>query len=264
MLWKKSSSSSTSAERASTARTALLADHRPEAIRQRLAARHRHSYVGAAVLGGIDGCVTTFAVVAGTLGGGFSAKVLLVLGFANLFADGFSMAVSNYSGTKSDQAQVVQARRQEEAHIATIPEGEEEEIRQIFIQKGFADETLAQIVHTITQNRQLWVDTMLTDELGLQLEGPTPIRAGLVTFLAFLFVGLIPLLPFLLPGLTAHEAFLASAVATGLAFLSIGVARGVVLQQPILRAGLETVATGGAAAAIAYGVGAWLHSVFGV
>lgn len=242
----------------------LVAEHNPQAIERRLAAQRSHSYVGDAVLGGIDGCVTTFAVVAGSLGGGFSSTVLLVLGFANLVADGFSMAVSNYLGTKSTQAQVEQARREEERHIAWFPEGEREEIRQIFAQKGFSDETLDNIVATITVNRRLWVDTMLTEELGLPLEGPQALRAGGSTFVAFVLVGLIPLLPFLIPGLAMGQAFAASIAATLLAFASIGVARGVVLQQPILKTALETLLTGGTAALLAYAVGYWLKHAFGV
>ena len=58
-------------------------------------------YLPEFVYGGIDGSVTTFAVVAGVIGASLSSTVVLILGFANLFADGFSMAISNYLSTKS-------------------------------------------------------------------------------------------------------------------------------------------------------------------
>ncbi len=58
-------------------------------------------YLPEFVYGGIDGAITTFAIVAGSLGASLSTSVILILGFANLFADGFSMAVSNYLSTKS-------------------------------------------------------------------------------------------------------------------------------------------------------------------
>jgi VIT1/CCC1 family predicted Fe2+/Mn2+ transporter len=240
----------------------LEIDHLPESIRSRLEQR-RHSYLGDGVLGAIDGTVTTFAVVAGAMGAGFSGIVVIILGFANLLADGFSMAVSNYLGTKSQQQRVAQTRRWEERHIQEIPAGEREEIAQIFARKGFAGDVLERIVETITADRRLWVDTMLTEEHGLQLDGPSPVRAGLATFLAFLLVGLVPLVPFLLPGLDPSQRFVTSAVATGLAFLTVGVAKGMVLEQPLVRSGLETLLTGGIAAVLAYLVGSWLREAFG-
>lgn len=60
-------------------------------------------YLPEFVYGGIDGSITTFAVVAGAVGATFSSTILLILGFANLFADGFSMAVSNYLSNQSDR-----------------------------------------------------------------------------------------------------------------------------------------------------------------
>src|SRR3989344_4916615 len=58
-------------------------------------------YLPEFIYGGIDGTVTTFAVVAGSLGASLSTSILLILGFANLIADGFSMAVANYLSVKS-------------------------------------------------------------------------------------------------------------------------------------------------------------------
>lgn len=232
-------------------------------MRRRLSERRRQSYLGDAVLGGIDGCVTTFAVVAGAVGGGFSGLVVIILGFANLFADGFSMAVSNYQGTKSEREQVEEARRSEERHIEEIPTGEREEIRQIFASKGFEGETLENIVEVITNDRRLWVDTMLTEELGLEVEGPNPLRAALATFVSFLIVGFIPLAPFIVPNLSQETSFLASSIGAACAFFGVGTAKGLVLGRSAFRAGLETLLTGGGAALLAYVVGAWLRQAFG-
>ena len=243
--------------------TDLELDHRPETIRSRLDRQRKHSYLGDGILGAIDGTVTTFAVVAGAMGAGFSSVVVIVLGFANLLADGFSMAVSNYLGTKSQRQQVAQTRRWEERHIEQVPAGEREEIAQIFARKGFTGDVLDRIVETITADRRLWVDTMLTEEHGLQIHGPSPVRAGLATFMSFLLIGLIPLVPFLLPGLSPDQRFLASSIATGLSFLSVGVAKGAVLEQGLARSGLETLLTGGIAALLAYLVGGWLRQTFG-
>jgi vacuolar iron transporter family protein len=240
-------------------RTRHMADHRPEAIRARLSREPQRSYLADAVLGAIDGCVTTFAVVAGATGAGFPAIVIVVLGIANLVADGFSMAVSNYQATKTERDNLERARRAEHEHIRMFPEGEREEIRQIFERKGFGGETLEHIVSVITRDRGVWVDTMLKEELGLQTNGADPMRAGIATFIAFAAVGLIPLLPFLLPVGPVLDRFVMSLAMTGVAFLGIGTARGLILGIPALRAGSETLVMGGAAAALAFVVASALQ-----
>lgn len=243
--------------------SALRDAHHPSAIESRLDEAQKHSYLGDAVLGGIDGCVTTFAVVTGAIGGGFSTPVVVILGFANLIADGFSMAVSNYQSTLSRREFLEKARLEEEHHIERIPEGEREEIRQIFMRKGFEDDVLERIVDIITSDRELWVNTMLTEEHGLQLETPSAFKAAFSTFAAFLLVGMFPLLPFLATTMSSGSTFLASCMAAGAAFFAVGAVKGHLLNKAIVKSGLSTLLTGGAAASIAYFVGAWLRSMFG-
>lgn len=108
----------------STENERLLSEHQPNAVRARLAGPVKASTLPDAVLGGIDGCVTTFAVVSGAFGAGFSPQVALVLGFANLIADGFSMAVSNYEAGQAQLNQIKFAERTEREHIRAVPEGE--------------------------------------------------------------------------------------------------------------------------------------------
>ena len=216
------------------------------------------------MLGGIDGCVTTFAVVAGAVGAQFPSPVIIVLGFANLVADGFSMAASNYLGVKSEREQVDEARTEEHRHIQEVPEGEREEVRQIFMRKGFRGETLDHIVDVITRDPELWVNTMITEELGLPIEGPPPFRAALATFTAFVLVGFVPLIPFLLPGLRSANRFPVSAAATALAFSCVGIMKGWALHRSVFFSSLETLGIGGAAAVLAYLTGTLLRRVFGV
>jgi VIT1/CCC1 family predicted Fe2+/Mn2+ transporter len=240
----------------------LVHDHEPEAIRRRLAARPAHSHLGDAVLGAIDGCVTTFAVVSGASGGGFSRAVIIVLGVANLVADGLSMAVGNYQAASTRRQAVHTARRTEEHHVEEVPEGEREEIRQIFAAKGFSGATLEKVVDVITADRTVWIDTMLKEEVGLHPSTAPPFTAALVTFCAFVVVGGIPLLPFLFRG-QLLDAFYASALITALTFFAIGSARGRMLGSPAVRSGIGTLVSGGAAAAAAYLIAAGLRRAFG-
>ena len=182
-----------------------------------------------------------------------------MLGFANIAADGFSMAVSNYLKARDDRQVVERFRKMEEMHIQEIPDGEREEIRQIFARKGFKGPVLDEAVNVITQDHQQWVDTMLTEEWGLRLESPSPIRAALTTFVAFVLAGIVPLIPlFWAAWLVGSQMFFASAVLTAFTFFSIGLIRGRLADRRPLIAGIETLAIGGSAAVLAYIVGVWL------
>ena len=178
-------------------RIRLEADHTREAIAARLAAGYRHSYLRDLVLGAIDGCVTTFAVVSGVAGAGLPTSGILGLGMANRLADGFSMAVSNFQGIRAEQQMRERARRTEERQLDEVPEGEREEIRQIFARKRLVGDDLEQLVRIVTSDRRLWVDTMLEQELRLSLVGPAAWKTGAATFGAFIVVGLVPLFIFL-------------------------------------------------------------------
>jgi VIT1/CCC1 family predicted Fe2+/Mn2+ transporter len=238
----------------------LQREHTEDAIARRLAAAKRHSYLGDFVLGAVDGAVTTFAIVAGAAGAGLSSGVALVLGVANVLADGVSMAAGNFLRARADQQLLQRFRRMEEWHIEHIPEGEREEIRQIFRGKGFDGEMLERVVQVITDDRQQWVNTMLTEEWGLQLQPPSPWRAALMTFTAFVIAGMVPLLPLLiLLNRRAGESFLISTFLTGITFFVIGLVRGRVVDRRPLAAALETLFIGGSAAAIAYVVGKLLQ-----
>ncbi len=244
----------------------LAATHTPESIRQRLQAQSKHSYLRDFVYGAIDGTVTTFAVVSGVAGAGLSTSVILILGVANLVGDGFSMAASNYLGTKTEEELRRKARRIEEQHIAQYPEGEREEIRQIFACKGFEDEQLEHVVDVITADHRRWVDTMLVEELGLPLEGPSATKAAVTTLIAFVLVGFIPLAAFIYdfvaPTRLSHP-YLVSTVLTGVAFFLVGTAKSWFVDESWLRAGVETLLIGSGAAGLAYGVGLFLGNVVG-
>ncbi|MEX2187619.1 MAG: VIT1/CCC1 transporter family protein [Pirellulales bacterium] len=249
-------------EKHSETREILAAEHTSPAIANRLAAASGHSHLRDFVLGAIDGVVTTFAVVAGVAGAEYPASVAIVLGMANLVADGFSMAVSNYVGTTGEHQVLDEVRRSERAHIRTIPDGEREEIRQIYANKGFDGELLEQVVDVITADEGRWVDTMVTEEFGLQLEMPSPMRAAMSTFAAFVLAGFLPLLPYCLPWKPENQTlFAVSAMLTAATFFLIGFAKGHVVQRSKWLSGVETLLIGGAAAALAYGVGVTLHAI---
>lgn len=243
----------------------LFSEHLPEAIEERLKESTHTETLSDAVLGGIDGCVTTFAVVSGAVGAGFDPAVALILGCANLLADGFSMAISNYESIQTQHAFREGVTRTEEEHIDRVPEGEREEVRQIFRQKGFSGETLETIVDTITQNQRLWVETMLMEEHGIQKNGPSAWKSAATTFVAFLVVGMVPLIPFLFTSMELAQQFVMSSILAGIMFFAIGLLKSVVFsRRHAIRSGLSTLLTGSAAASLAFLTGYLLRQAFGI
>ncbi|WP_109466381.1 VIT1/CCC1 transporter family protein [Albibacillus kandeliae] len=226
--------------------------HSPEEIAARIDAPPGRGILRDLVYGAIDGSVTTFAIVAGVAGAGLSPFVIVALGFANVLADGFSMAASNYSGTKADQDNLRRIRAIETRHIAKYPEGERAEVLAILERKGLSGTVLEEATDEITSNRDNWVDLMIEGEYGLGGVDPHPMRAALATFGAFLVAGMVPLVPFIasLPG-----PFTISAWMTGCSFFAIGALKSIWSLSPWWRSGLETLGIGGAAASIAYLVG---------
>jgi VIT1/CCC1 family predicted Fe2+/Mn2+ transporter len=242
----------------------LEAEHTIQAVAARLGRGPEHSYLRDFVYGATDGAVTTFAVVAGVFGADLATRVVLILGIGNLLADGFSMAVSNYLGTRAEQEQHQLARRREEAHVRMIPEGEREELRQIFAAKGFTGVELERVVEVITADPKQWVDVMMREEVGIAAEEISAPRAALYTFLAFLVIGALPLIAYVyeaaFPG-QIEEPFYWSAVMTGVAFFIIGAIKGRVVEQLWLKSALETLAIGSTAALLAFLAGVTLKDL---
>jgi len=227
-------------------------EHSPDAIRRRLEGGPTHNYLRDWIYGGIDGAVTTLAIVSGVAGAQLSKWIILALGFANLFADGFSMAASNYLGTKAEHDDLRRLQKIESRHIDLAPEGEREEVRQIFQRKGFVGEELERMVELITADRERWIQTMLTEEYGLPGAVRSSWIAALSTFAAFLVCGLVPVLPFLFD---TEYALTLSFVFTGIVFIAIGSIKSRWSTSSWWRSGLTTLLVGAIAAALAYAVG---------
>jgi vacuolar iron transporter family protein len=231
--------------------------HTEKAIHDRLAAGHRGNYLRDWIYGGIDGAVTTFAIVAGVIGADLSPSVILILGLANVVADGFAMAAGNYSGTKAERDEYERVLSIERKHIALEPEGEREEIRQIFATKGFAGENLERVVDVITSDPTRWIKTMATEEYGLAPTQRSPLLAALNTFAAFILCGCVPLVTYLSAGSLG-----ACVVGTGATFFGVGAIKSRWSPAGWLRSGAETFLIGMGAAGLAFVIGFALRAYF--
>lgn len=233
-------------------------EHSAEAIHERLLAGPTHNYLRDWIYGGIDGSVTTFAIVSGVVGAQLSPWIILILGFANLFADGFSMAASNFLGTKAELDDWHRLEAIENRHIDLAPEGEREEVRQIFQLKGFEGEDLQRMVDLVTSDRKRWVHTMLTEEYGLPREVRSPWIAAISTFTAFVVCGLVPLLPYVLG---VPQSLGVSMIMTAIIFFAIGSAKSKWSTTSWWQSGLTTFLVGAIAASLAYATGLLLRTL---
>lgn len=220
-------------------------------------------YLGQFVYGGIDGSVTTFAVVAGASGAHLDSAIILILGFANLIADGFSMSVGSYLSSKSERQNYQKHKQVEYWEVAHTPEMERDEIREIYAAKGFEGELLEQVVNTITADKDRWVEVMMKEELEMAEETKSPLAMGFTTFISFQVWGLVPLIiyvyDFLFP--STLNLFGVSSSLTALCFIGIGSLKSLVTNTSLLKGILETLLLGGAAAMLSYWVGRLLEQL---
>lgn len=215
------------------------------------------AYLGEFVYGGIDGCVTTFAVVAGAVGADLGSSVIIILGFANLFADGFAMSIGAYLSTKSEKDNYQKHKQVEYWEVEHLPEVEKAEIREIYQAKGFEGRLLDEVVDVIIADKDRWVDVMMKEELEMVEEQKSPIVMGTVTYVSFILIGLIPLLIYVWDYFSpvTGSLFVWSSVFTGLGFIIIGTLKTYVTQTNVWRGVLETLVLGAIAALVAYYVG---------
>lgn len=223
-----------------------------------------NKYLPEFIYGGMDGSVTTFAVVAGATGANFNPNVIIILGLANLLADGLSMSIGSYLSSKAEVNNYQKQKKQEYWSIENMPEEETDEIRKIYQEKGFKGEMLDEIVKVITSSKALWVEEMMKDELKMLESSKTPINKALATYFSFIAVGLIPLLVYFvdlfLPD-TEFPLFLISSVLTFCAFIFIGYLKAYLNHLSKIKGVAETLFLGGIAAFVSYMAGTVLESL---
>lgn len=221
-------------------------------------------YIGEIVYGANDGIITTFAVVSGAAGAMLSSGVIIILGLANLIADGISMGMSNYLALKSRQDFERGERATEEMEVEKFPEREREEVRAVFRKWGMDSRQAHEATEVIARDKKRWIDFMMIEELGIIEENVNNIgKRGLITSFSFFIAGALPLVPYIF-GVSAVYQFPVSIIATAIALFLVGAARTYVTKIHWLKSGLQMLAVGGLASIAAYAVGAIIKSVFGL
>ena len=143
-------------------------------------------YLKASIFGGLDGILTSFAIVAGATGGNMPPSAVLILGFSNIFADALSMGVGEFLSSKAHNEWVLSERRREVWELENYPEGEIQEMVDIYVERGMEEQDASKVINTMAKYKDFFVDVMMAEELQLQVPEAThrmdSFKEGVVMF----------------------------------------------------------------------------------
>src|SRR6266568_4926366 len=214
------------------------------------------------ILGGQDGLVNMLGIALGVVAAGGSTHVLVVTGIAAAITESISMGAVAYTSFGSDRDFYLAERAREQKEIAAQPEDEREEVREIYVAKGFKGQLLEDVVETITSNRETWVSTMMDEELHLQpVEESKLVRSAVVVTIATLIGHLIPVVPFMI--ISRTPAIILAIALSGVTLFGVGVYSAKTLVGDWRKSGLQMVAIGLGAAALGYIIGRLFHTIGG-
>ncbi|HSF83502.1 MAG TPA: VIT1/CCC1 transporter family protein [Anaerolineales bacterium] len=216
---------------------------------------HRQAYeLSDVILGGQDGLVNVLGVILGVAAATNDPYIVLVAGLAATFAESVSMGAVAYTSTLADADFYESEREREYRHIQDVPHLERQEIRKIYIEKGFEGEMLERIVDTITANEDVWVAVMMAEEHQLiPTNRRNALRSALIVGLAAIIGSLIPLAPFLL--LSVKMSIWVSILVSALVLFVVGAYKARVTVGRPARSGLEMALIGTVSALVGYAVG---------
>ena len=220
------------------------------------------NYIRDLVFGFGDGVNTSLGIVAGVGGAVIAADVIILAALVGMFTGAKAMAVQNYLAVKSQREILESEIKREEFEIEHMPEKERQEIEDIYRMKGFGGEELRRNVEKITSDKQVWLKTMLTEELGLNLEIiGSPLKGALAMFGAFLLGGILPILPYFVVKSGSLSSMTAIWIAIALSVASSFVIGGIksrMAKKNWLKGGIEMAGLGTGIALVGYGIGSEL------
>jgi len=210
--------------------------------------------IRAAIFGVNDGLVSNLSLIMGVTGASASNRFVLLAGVAGLLAGAFSMGAGEYVSMRV-QRELFERLLHLEAHeLATDPDEERSELRQIYERKGFPRHLAEAAADTVMQDPKVALETHAREELGLDPDQlGSPWGAALSSFATFSVGAGVPLLPFVFGSGTAAQ--LAAISASGVALFAVGASMSLLTQRAWWFSGLRMLLVGAAAAAITFGVG---------
>jgi vacuolar iron transporter family protein len=223
------------------------------------------NYIRDIVFGFGDGVNTSLGIVAGIGGASIGVDIVILAALIGMFTGAKAMAVQNYLAVKSQREVLESEIQREEYEIDHYPNKEREEIEEIYRSKGFSGAELDMVVNKIVSNREVWLKTMLTEELGLNLEIiGSPIKGAIVMFISFLMGGILPIIPYFIVKTGMFSNFIALLIAISISLIFsflVGAIKGKIAKKSWIKGGLEMSILGTGIALVGYGIGSELGNV---
>ncbi|HEX9845242.1 MAG TPA: VIT1/CCC1 transporter family protein [Candidatus Nitrosotenuis sp.] len=212
------------------------------------------------VFGFGDGINTSLGIAAGVGGADVSSNFIILAALVGMFTGAKAMAVQNYLAVKAHRELLKSEIAREEWEIENKPDLERQEIEDIYKAKGFSGKELEMVVNKITSDKKVWLDTMLTEELKLNVEVlGNPLKSAFRMFGAFLVGGILPIIPFFfLDGYV--PLIIAIGISLSTSFL-VGAVKSKIANTNILKGGLEMAGLGTGIALVGFGIGTELGNL---
>jgi len=212
------------------------------------------------VFGFGDGVNTSLGIAAGVGGADASSDIIILAALVAMFTGAKAMAVQNYLAVKSHRELLKSEIDRENWEIENRPEDERKEIEDIYIAKGFTGKDLDMIVNKIISDKKVWLDTMLTEELNLNLEiAGHPLKSALIMFGSFLVGGILPIIPFFFSS-GFSPLLIAIGISLSASFI-VGAVKSRMANTSLIKGGVEMAGLGTGIALIGYGIGTELASI---
>lgn len=212
------------------------------------------------VFGFGDGINTSLGIAAGVGGADISSNIIILAALVGMFTGAKAMAVQNYLAVKTHRELLKSEIAREEWEIENKPDVERKEIEDIYIAKGFSGKELDSIVNKITSDKKVWLDTMLTEELKLNVEVlGNPLKSAFRMFGAFLLGGILPIIPFFF-----GHGYTPIVIAVGMSLTAsflVGAVKSRMAKTGILKGGLEMAGLGTGIALLGFGIGKELGNI---
>ena len=228
--------------------------------------RHTEPHIGESsvirdfVFGFGDGINTSLGIAAGVGGANVSSDIIILAALVGMFTGAKAMAVQNYLAVKSHRQLLESEIAREKWEIENKADVERQEIEDIYKAKGFSGKELEMIVNKITSDKKVWLDTMLNEELRLNVDVVgSPLKSALIMFVSFLVGGMLPIIPFFFG--SGYSALLMAVGISITASFIVGAIKSRMAETGIVKGGLEMAGLGTGVALIGFGIGSELANL---